>query len=436
VRRIGVVADDLTGAGDTGVQFAKRGWTTYLFSLGPRFAAAEARRRQREFAEIPVVVLNTRSRNIAPREAHRRTRLAFKVVKDREILYKKVDSTMRGNIGTELDAALEATGGERALFAAAYPAYGRVTLEGVHRVGGRQLADSEAGRDPEAPVRDSRVCQIIARQSGRSIARVDNRGFTQDPARLAGLLEEEFRAGKQVLACDALTDQDLETLARAALRTAKAPLLAGSAGLAGQLAGVLPAPGGSALPPPAAGERAGAVLVVSGSASPTNRAQLDRLAELAGTRLLWVAPEDLLRNHPAARQGRAAVRRGLGRALGQGAVVALALQPGSCPQRQPAGRLAAAFGAFAAGLLRRHRRKLKGLVLTGGETADLLLRRLGAQGLWLIREVQPGVPLARVAGGSLDGLPVVTKAGSLGSEDALAYCVRYLAEERAGGHPA
>jgi D-threonate/D-erythronate kinase len=434
--RIGIVADDLTGAGDTGVQFAKRGWTTYVFSP-PAFAGEfEAARRRREFADLSVLVINTQSRNLPAREAYRRARLAFSTVRDREVLYKKVDSSLRGNIGAEIDAAMDATGVGRALFAAAYPLYGRVTRDGVHYLGNAELSSTEATSDPKALVDDSHVCRIIARQSKRRSASIANCSLTGDVARLAELVEQGFCRGSQVLACDALTDVDLEALARVALGSENRPLLAGSAGFAAQLAGLMPASMDSGVQATTARRQRGAVLVVSGSASAKNEAQLRHLAQRAGTCLIALTPDQLCRSQRHQRQERKAILQSLGPQLEQGGVVVLAIRQDASRQNQPSAEISAAFGGLQTELLRRHRRHVKGLVLTGGETAELLLRNLGARGLWLLDEVEPGVPIGLVDGGCLEGLPVITKAGSLGRENTLTLCAQHLAEGYGGGHHA
>jgi uncharacterized protein YgbK (DUF1537 family) len=429
--RVGIVADDLTGAGDSGVQFAKAGLKTYVFSPAAFIEKSALRKMQQEFAHIPVLVINTQSRNIASQEAYRRARIAFTLLRDRELLYKKVDSSLRGNIGIEIDAALDATGRKEAIFAAAYPVYARVTIQGLHYIGNEELPLAEAGRDPKAPVCDCQVSRIIARQSRRRIAQIESLGLSGDLNRLETLLDESFRAGSQILSCDAAADQDLELLARTALSRKRVPLLVGSAGLASQVANLLPAAGALEGRAKSQNARGGAVWVVSGSASAKNKEQLRYLRCQFGTRCVSIPPEAFLRHDDPAVQRLWEPLWPLGQSFEDSGVVVLAIPHKAAGRQEPAPvfSLSLAFGQLAADLIRLHLNKVAGLVLTGGETAELILRNLGSRGMWLIDEVQPGVPLGIVAGGELEGMPVITKAGALGKEDTLAISARYLAKD-------
>ena len=432
--RTGIVADDLTGAADTGVQFAKAGWRTYVLSPPVFIEKAEIGETRREFASVPVLVINTQSRNISSQEAYRRARIAFSVLLDRELLYKKVDSSLRGNIGTEIDAAMDATGRREAIFSAAYPAYHRVTVEGRHYIGSEALDMTEVCRDPKAPVCDSQVSRILARQSMRRIAHIENLGFAGDLTGLAALLTGSHRAGNQILSCDAATDQDLESLARIALDSKRVPLLVGSAGLAAQVARLLPADGAFGVQAPGRSNGEGAVWVVSGSASAKNEEQLRYLENQPGARRVSVTEEVIRKYSNSTGEGLHDPLRQCGQPGDDARVVLLAIQMEATGRQDP-GRVSSlftGFGQLAAELLRLYRSRISGLVLSGGETAEMILGNLGANGIWLINEVQPGVPLGIVAGGELDGMPVITKAGALGREDTLATCARGLAKDRPG----
>ncbi|MFC9089922.1 four-carbon acid sugar kinase family protein, partial [Nocardiopsis dassonvillei] len=140
--RVAVVADDLTGAGDTAVQFLRAGWSTEL-QLSPAPSTAE------------VVAVSTDSRALpAERAAHaadeavRRLRGAGAAR-----LYKKVDSTLRGPIRAEIDATLAAwSPGAVAVVCPAFPATGRTVRDGVLLVDGVEVHRTAVGRDPVTPV--------------------------------------------------------------------------------------------------------------------------------------------------------------------------------------------------------------------------------------------------------------------------------------------
>ncbi|MEA3345627.1 MAG: nucleotide-binding domain containing protein, partial [Chloroflexota bacterium] len=86
--------------------------------------------------------------------------------------------------------------------------------------------------------------------------------------------------------------------------------------------------------------------------------------------------------------------------------------------------LARALGEMAARLAGRH--KLAGLVVTGGDVALAVCRALKATAVSLVTEVAPGIPLGRIRGGPQEGLPLITKAGGFGQEDAIIAAIRCL----------
>ena len=101
-----VLADDFTGSLDTGVQFAKQSVPTLVST---RIEVLD----QGVDEEISAVVLDLETRHLSPTEAAVRVRRAVQLAQRKgvESFYKKTDSTLRGNIGSELAALLDAAGG-------------------------------------------------------------------------------------------------------------------------------------------------------------------------------------------------------------------------------------------------------------------------------------------------------------------------------------
>src|SRR4051812_10256876 len=133
--RFWVIADDLTGALDTAAPFAARGWRTCVVPWPGSSTLATATEWQRMAGASDVVVVDTSSRHVAPREAARRVRAAVTAAQgirrrrgaDAYQLYKKIDSTLRGNVAAELAAFRATTGVARLPLAPAFPAQGRTT---------------------------------------------------------------------------------------------------------------------------------------------------------------------------------------------------------------------------------------------------------------------------------------------------------------------
>ncbi|MCD6031179.1 MAG: hypothetical protein K0S78_3353 [Thermomicrobiales bacterium] len=380
-----IVADDLTGAADTGACFAAQGLATVI----PLTAAAAA--------DADVVVLSTETRDLDGAEA---ARIVAAAVADHleahhgdgpRWMYKKIDSALRGHPREELLAAMAASGETRALVAPAFPAEGRTTVGGRQFVGGLPLADSALGGA-------SATSDLVAVFANTDLpVRVLALPAIRDAStELAAIIETE-PAG--ILVADAATDQDLLALAHATSQTTLR-LMCGTAGFARALAQSLSFRATPA-PTPAIGAGGTPALVVAGSQHEATRRQVDALARI-GT--------PVIRPSQAAMDGAepldAAVQEFAPSPLGGGAVAARLAQIVSAPD------VARAIG---------------GLVLTGGDVAAATLAALGSSALRLGGEIAPGQPWGVLEGGMRPELPVVTKAGSFGDDQALRACMRFLA---------
>ncbi|MDE6168597.1 MAG: four-carbon acid sugar kinase family protein, partial [Acetatifactor sp.] len=124
--RILIVADDLTGANDTGVRFAKCGAKVFTVLDKEHVNWEKA-------GDCDCITLSTDSRGLPPREAYERVHRAVRKFSGREtILYsKRIDSTLRGNLGAETDAMLDALADDRmAVVVPAFPEAGRTYVGG------------------------------------------------------------------------------------------------------------------------------------------------------------------------------------------------------------------------------------------------------------------------------------------------------------------
>lgn len=194
-----IVADDLTGGLDTGVQFARQGIAVRVVT-DPDQEGGWTRTK----AQVLVAVSETR--HAAPEDAFEKVYRLISAGRRAGIpyFYKKTDSALRGNIGAELDAALKASGAEVLSFLPAYPAMNRITVGGRHYIDGVPAEQSVFGKDPFDPVAESDVRKLIAGQTDASVTAREGAG--------AGILvvdgssgEELLAAGKRLLAKGYLT---------------------------------------------------------------------------------------------------------------------------------------------------------------------------------------------------------------------------------------
>ena len=148
---------------------------------------------------------------------------------------------------------------------------------GIMMVGEKPLALTEAARDAASPVQESHIRKLLANQTSLSIGTIDLTHVASGKEALRRVVEREQRAGRRIIIFDAVSRRDLATIAEVALSMETVPLLAGSAGLAGEVARIL-VPGQVKIGP----ERQRTfrhVLIIGGSASAVTHAQLQRLQE-------------------------------------------------------------------------------------------------------------------------------------------------------------
>jgi D-threonate/D-erythronate kinase len=391
---ITVIADDLTGAADAGVQLVGAGYRTAVF-----FHESEV------FADdLDAVSFDTDSRAMPAGFAAKRVLDAAHVARGARIAYKKLDSTLRGNVAAELAAALGGARRERVVVAPAFPAAGRTTVGGIQRVHGVPVDETEMANDPDTPVSEAHVPSLLAdRFSSVGALSVEN---------LADLeLVRKALEDWECVVADAERDADLETLVRAVPDPARV-LWAGSAGLALAL--------GSVYPGPCAGDASvqralvHPVLVVVGSMSGVAQEQVRRLVGEYGNVDIPVGVGEADAVQEAVQTAREAL-------AGGACAVVRSPEERSASSESVLGSLAEVAALLSEEGL------FEGMVLTGGATAVGVARRLGASGIRLEGEVEAGVPRGALIGPK--PYPVVTKAGGFGGPDTLVGALEALSGE-------
>ena len=120
-----VIADDLTGANDTALQYFRSGKSSkIIIDLDQDFVSSN---------DVDVWAISTESRNINKEDAADRVMQTCEKLSSElaiENIYKKIDSTLRGNVGAEVIGILEATDKDAAIIAPAYIEEGRTTIGG------------------------------------------------------------------------------------------------------------------------------------------------------------------------------------------------------------------------------------------------------------------------------------------------------------------
>lgn len=450
-----ILADDLTGAGDTGVYFALRGVRTEILLNGDELGAYRPEpgiEGGLPPGEEQAVAVDTASRACLPQEAYRRVQksAAAALRLEPRLLYKKIDSGLRGNVAAEMRAILDLVPQGLIVFAPAFPQTGRTTVNAIQRVHGVPVTAHEVGRDALTPVRTAHIPQLLAAGAvGEAysvprhwIAHLALDDVRRGPAAVADALSAHRQAGRRVIVADAERERDLLALAEALLQ-AGLSVAAGSGGFAWALAAARRGAPGAPFRGGVPSAARGGILVVSLSMKEVAREQVRRLLQRGGVEDAPFVRVDLHPQRLATASGapagdgdrleverlagsvRDALRRtgrvvvtvaegapfvsgdGLARALSQ--LVGRALRP--------------APAALSAG----PSPGVQALVAVGGDTVRALCAGLGCTRVkvegW---ELEPGVPLCRLGDGPLAGLPLVMKSGAFGDAQTLVRIVNGL----------
>ncbi|MHB1302724.1 MAG: four-carbon acid sugar kinase family protein [Acidiphilium sp.] len=404
--RLLIVADDLSGAADCAVACAAAGLDA-LVALGGGAGEAD------------VLAVDADSRRLDAAAAARATLAAFRAHDTGgAILFKKLDSGLRGNVGAEIRAGLDhararnrgapALASAFAIMAPAFPATGRTTRGGHQHIGGVPVERTELWRR-EGIDGTAHVPGMLARAGLRTVHL--GLGLVRDPPALRAALTAASGRDDAVV-CDAESEADLAAIAAAGIALGPDTLWAGSAGLARHL----PSAAGIAGRRPArtVAPAAGPILFIVGSLSRVSREQAAALAE-SGAAPIAVDPATLRGGPGPPAWAEKGDRLGRFLAAGQDAVVTI-----EAGAQVDVGEGLALCAALAR-LVAPHVGSCAALVATGGETARAVLLAIGVTGLRLVCEVEPGVPLS-LAEGAARALPVITKAGGFGRRETLANC--------------
>jgi uncharacterized protein YgbK (DUF1537 family) len=414
---VAIIADDLTGAADSGVQLARSGYRTAVAFRGVSIPPAE---------DLDAVAIDTDSRPLPAGFAAERVLEAGHAARDAHVVYKKIDSTLRGQIPAELAVALEATGREKAIVAPAFPSAGRTTRDGVLLVHDEPVHETDLAYDPRTPVREGHIPTLLAESSfSVSTLSIEEVGDSEP-------IRQAF-ANSQCVVADATSDADLAALVRA-VPEPSAVLWVGSAGLARAFGKVYSGPrAGVAFEP---GVPASGVLAVVGSVNEVAREQLRHLAEEPGVEqvaldtaaLVNASCEEALGETTEAVRAALSGNRGAILYSATGEEVDSALRGGTVSESGISESVADALAKIVARLSGDD--LFDALVLTGGDTAVRVAGELGATGILLKGELETGVPIGDLVGPR--PYRVITKAGGFGGPNTLRDAFHALVDPRKG----
>ncbi|WP_043930250.1 four-carbon acid sugar kinase family protein [Bacillus sp. EB01] len=424
--KLAIIADDITGANDSGVQLAQQGLkTSVLFEMD-----------KDSVQEYEAVVFDTDSRSIDRSEAYQKVKEVAVFLKDAGFnnIFKKLDSTMRGNVGAEIDAVYDVVKPDFMMIAPGYPKNNRTILESTHYLNGVPLGETEISRDPKTPVTQSYLPDLLGEQTKRPVGTITvadlEKGAAFIQKKLDGYLEEQIA----YILVDSTSENHLECILEYTKGLAYSFSWVGSAGIANYL--------------PAFYEMKikdnplfvpvnnGPILTVVGSVNKNSRAQLKLLLEknnvypIAFESFKAVSDENERANEmrrvfneasEKGKQGMDVVIYSTGetediqKAWAEGKAKGLT-------HTKISNEIVKAIGSVCSVLLEQ--KFFRGVSMTGGDTVKQICELWDIKGFELLGELEIGVPISRFLG--KEDLFVITKAGGFGTPEVFINAINKL----------
>ena len=399
-----VIADDLTGANDTGAMLADLG---FCAMSSPTAIVNE------EVQQAHVLTINADSRTMPASDAYACVRsLTERFGRPVRLLSKRIDSTLRGNVGAEIDAVLDGLGEPAcACVVTAAPRAERTCRDGKVYVSGVLLENTDISRDVRCSVHISDVCEIIRRQSKRAMGKI---GL----AEVRGDLEQALEGrSEEIIVFDAETDADIERIAKAA------------AGLKRRVVAVDPGNFTAAYAKFVLRKRQGLTLLVIGSRSEPSREQLEYLSEKENVHPVVPDISKLLSNHNKSEWEKVTEQLRKHAQTDPILCVTLVGTPISEQSRSQAQSISDAFASLGAYVLAAIP-QIDLCYVSGGDVCQSLMKAMGIKGIRLISEVIPLAVYGEVIGGRYHGFKLLTKGGMIGREDAIETMIQYARREK------
>jgi uncharacterized protein YgbK (DUF1537 family) len=424
MQRFYIIADDLTGANDAGVQLSKIGISSTVFL---------------DFKELSlkstddVAIIDTNSRAISEKAAYETIYKASSIFYEQgyEQVYKKIDSTLRGNVAAELAAVVAVHQPEIVVVAPGYPKMNRQTINGYQYVLGQLVSDTEFGKDPKTPVQNSFIPDIIGKYVNEPICLIDRSLLDSPTENILNFIVENIHQGSKWFVCDSKTDDDLKIIADVFAQVNKKTVWAGSAGLIEYLPSAL-----QLKKTKKNQEEKLAIkktLTVSASLSNVTNRQLEMVKTMSGVYFLEMNPvtlvkqtyhlQDILDELNMQSSNQHFVLFVDASIENRNATKQLESEL-SLSNTQISEAISIELGKIAQTIVDRFS-DINGLILTGGDTAKAVCNQLEMNQMQLYSELETGLPLGKLSNASRM-FWAVTKAGGFGNDQSLVRTLKYM----------
>lgn len=425
--KVVIIADDLTGANATGVLLARQGFKSATFLNLSKYDKEDSK-------DLNIISISTDSRAIHSDEAYQKVKNIIEFFKEDDIaLYsKRIDSTLRGNIGAEISGVLDNLNSETyAIVVPAFPSSGRVCIGGFLMVNQVPLEKTDVAKDPKTPVYTSRVVSLLEGQTDKKIGFIELDKVLKGSETIEQSLLSEVNNGCKVIVVDATTDDDIQQIAKA-VKNSKLNIIS-----------VDPGPFTAAVakeylevPLISPGQK---VMLTIGSVSNLTRKQLDELRLEHSPLLVEADAKKLIYDSLKEEEIKRVVEKlinnmaeyeviGVITTKNENEVLNLTQIANdlNITEDEVSQRISNGLAEITTALLEKTESQIGGLYTSGGDVTVAVCNALGCAGIEVKDEVLPLAVYGRLRKGKYNNTPIITKGGLVGDEKALIKCVNYL----------
>jgi uncharacterized protein YgbK (DUF1537 family) len=415
-----VISDDLTGANDTGVQFTKKGYNTIVSVLDEQSTIIIP-------DNLDVFVMDTETRELESKTARKRLKSILEKINinKKDVVYKKVDSTLRGNIGNELEEIMIILNRDICIFSPSYPSYQRITIGGYLVVDQKPLSLSEYSCGNSTQVENSFIPFLLKKQTDFPVGQIDLKDVAKGQKTILSKINELYQKGNKIIVIDSTNEEHLKDIFASSLKLDRPVLFSGSAGLANHFININNKNEDLKIK---IENNKGPFVVVAGSRNFIMKDQVNYLKNRLNFTELKIDLEQVFSNKDRildnySAEGIKAIKGNRDLVIHTDAIyneeklinkkLMLKYNIGF---RELEIKIKTFLGELTSKIIKNS--YVRNLILTGGDVALGVCKELGIYNMNILDELLPGIPLA-IANYKNYNLNIVTKAGGFGKEDAL-----------------
>ena len=416
-----VIADDLTGSNATCSLFKKIG-----------LRAASILKLQGDINyDVDVISYSTASRGLDKEEAYKKVSEAIKILKNKDVLVynKRIDSTLRGNIGTEINAMLDNLEDDRiAIVIPSYPDSGRIVVNKTMLVNGVLLENSDAGKDPKTPIKTSCVESLIQKGIKYSSTYFTLSDIEQPIEEIVKKIQEAIKKSR-VLIFDAVNNEDIIKISKAIIHS--------------DIDIVTVDPGPFTLYYSKELQKKNhlekKILMVIGSVTATTKKQIEYILQEEDIFLVKMKVEDFFEKETCLKEIERVIAY-IKKGIASYDLFLVTTSPIGDEKKADLQKLAENLNTTVEEISKiiantltetivkilKETQKFEGIYSSGGDITIALLEKLKAIGVEIREEVIPLAAYGRIIGGDFPDLKLVSKGGMVGDEKTIKLCLHKI----------